>query len=132
MFRRASFWNFQEKCDFNENHDSVRQKIGDAGPKSIRNIFPIHSVTSKTPESPYGAKSCFLAEIRSSDNCLGLRGSGRREMGRARIMDERSEQPRSDICKLHFQLLMDTWSLSSLKLLCLRKSWSCPCQISLH
>ena len=48
--------------DFNENHYSVRQKIGEPGSKSIRNIFPVHSVTSKRPESPYGAKYLFLAE----------------------------------------------------------------------
>ena len=45
-----------EIVDFNENHYSVRQKIGDAGSKSMRNIFPLHPVTSKPPESPYGAK----------------------------------------------------------------------------
>ena len=48
--------------DFNENHYSVRQKIGDPGSKSIRNIFPLHLATSKRPESPYGAKYVFLAE----------------------------------------------------------------------
>ena len=48
--------------DFKENHYSVRQKIGDAGPISIRNVFPLHPVTSKPPESPYGAKYFFLAE----------------------------------------------------------------------
>ena len=36
--------------------DSVRQKIGDPGPISIRNMFPLHPVTSKRLESPYGAK----------------------------------------------------------------------------
>ena len=51
-----------EIMDFNENHNSVRQKIGEPGSKSIRNIFPLHPVTSKRPESPYGAKYCFLAE----------------------------------------------------------------------
>ena len=43
-----------EIVDFNENHYSVRQKIGDPGSKSIRNIIPVHPVTSKPPESPYG------------------------------------------------------------------------------
>ena len=51
-----------EIMDFNENHDSVRQKIGDPGSKSMRNVFPLHPVTSKRPDSPYGAKYCFLAE----------------------------------------------------------------------
>ena len=51
-----------EIMDFNENHYSVRQKIGDPGSKSIRNIFPLHPVTSKRPESPYGAKNKKLAE----------------------------------------------------------------------
>jgi len=46
-----------EIMDFNENHYSVRQKIGEPGSKSIRNIFPLHPVTSKRPESPYGAKN---------------------------------------------------------------------------
>ena len=44
-----------EIVDFNENHYSVRQKIGEPGSKSIRNMFPLHSVTSKRPESPYRA-----------------------------------------------------------------------------
>jgi len=51
-----------EFVDFNENHNSVRQKIGDAGSKSIRNMFPLHPVTSKSPESPYGATYIFFAE----------------------------------------------------------------------
>ena len=51
-----------EIMDFNENHYSVRQKIGEPGPTSIRNMFPLHPVTSKPPESPYGAKYIFLAE----------------------------------------------------------------------
>ena len=51
-----------EIVDFNENHYSVRQKIGDPGSKSIRNVFPLHPVTPKRPESPYGAKYFFLAE----------------------------------------------------------------------
>ena len=51
-----------EIMDFNENHNSVRQKIGDPGSKSIRNIFPLHPVTPKRPESPYGAKHVFGAE----------------------------------------------------------------------
>ena len=36
-----------EIVDFNENHYSVRQKIGDPGSKSMRNVFPLHPVTSK-------------------------------------------------------------------------------------
>ena len=48
--------------DFNENHYSVRQKIGDPGSKSMRNVFPLHPVTSKRPESPYGANYFLLAE----------------------------------------------------------------------
>ena len=51
-----------EIIDFNENHYSVRQKIGVPGSKSMRNIFPLHPVTSKPPESPYGAKYLFLDE----------------------------------------------------------------------
>ena len=51
-----------ENPDFNENHYSVRQEIGDPGSKSIRNIFPLHPVTSKRSESPYGAKYYFFAE----------------------------------------------------------------------
>ena len=51
-----------EIMDFNENHYSVRQKIGDPGSKSMRNVFPLHPVTSKRPESPYGAKYFVLAE----------------------------------------------------------------------
>ena len=34
-----------EIVDFNENHYSVRQKIGEPGSKSIRNIIPVRSVT---------------------------------------------------------------------------------------
>ena len=45
-----------EIMNFNENHYSVRQKIGVPGSRSMRNIFPLHPVTSKPPESPYGAK----------------------------------------------------------------------------
>ena len=48
--------------DFNETHYSVRQNRGTTGSSSIRNTFPLHPVTSKRPESPYGAKYCFLAE----------------------------------------------------------------------
>ena len=51
-----------EIMDFDENHNSVRQKIGVPGSKSMRNIFPLHPVTSKRPESPYGAKYFFFAE----------------------------------------------------------------------
>ena len=45
-----------EIMDFDKTHYSVRQKIGDPGPISIRSMFPLHPVTSKRPESPYGAK----------------------------------------------------------------------------
>ncbi len=49
-----------EIMDFNETHYSVRQNGGSTGSISIRNMFPLHSVTSKRPESPYGAnKSSF-------------------------------------------------------------------------
>jgi hypothetical protein len=51
-----------EIVDFNENHNSVRQKIGEPGSKSIRNVFPLHPVTPKRTESPYGAKKKCLAE----------------------------------------------------------------------
>ena len=51
-----------EIMNFNEYHYSVRQKIGEPGSKSIRNMFPLHPVTSKRPESPYGAKYLFLTE----------------------------------------------------------------------
>ena len=46
-----------EIMDFNENHDSVRQKIGDPGSKSIRNVFPVIPVMPKRPESNYGPLS---------------------------------------------------------------------------
>ena len=48
--------------DFNETHNSVRQNGGSTGSSSIRNVFPLHPVTSKRPESPYGAKYFCLAE----------------------------------------------------------------------
>ncbi len=48
--------------DSNETNYSVRQKIGDAGSISTQNMFPLHSVTPKRPESPYGANKMFLAE----------------------------------------------------------------------
>ena len=51
-----------EIMDFNETHYSVRQNVGSKGCISIRNMFPLHPVTSKRPESPYGAKYLFLAE----------------------------------------------------------------------
>jgi len=41
--------------NFKETHYLARQKIGDAGSISTQNIFPLSSVVSKTPESPYGA-----------------------------------------------------------------------------
>ena len=48
--------------DFNETHYSVRQKIGDPGSISMQNVFPLHPVTPKRPESPYGATKKELAE----------------------------------------------------------------------
>ena len=48
--------------DFNENHYSVRQNGGSTGSSSMRNVFPLHPVTSKRLESPYGAKQNCLAE----------------------------------------------------------------------
>ena len=45
-----------------EFHYSVRQEIEDPGSISTQNMFPLHPVTSKRPESPYGAKYLFLAE----------------------------------------------------------------------
>ena len=48
--------------DFNETHYSVRQKIGDPGSISMQNMFPLHPVTSKRPESPYGANKKKMAE----------------------------------------------------------------------
>ena len=44
-----------KNLDFKETHYSVRQKIGDPGSISTQNMFPLHSVTPKRPESPYGA-----------------------------------------------------------------------------
>ena len=52
-----------EIMDFNETHYSVRQNGGSTGSSSMRNVFPLHPVTSKRPESPYGAKSFFLPKI---------------------------------------------------------------------
>ena len=51
-----------EIMDFNETHNSVRQNDGSTGASSMRNVFPLHPVTSKRSESPYGAKYLFLAE----------------------------------------------------------------------
>jgi hypothetical protein len=51
-----------EIIDFNETHHSVRQNVGSTGSISIRDVFPLHPVTSKRPESPYGAKQFFFAE----------------------------------------------------------------------
>ena len=53
---------FQERQnhEFERFHYSVRQKIGDARSISTQNMFPLHSVVSKRPESQYGAKYCFL------------------------------------------------------------------------
>ena len=45
-----------EIMDFNGTHYSVRQNDGSTGSISIRNMFPLHSVMSKRPESPHGAK----------------------------------------------------------------------------
>ena len=54
------------KFQFTQNHEhlkfdySVRQKIGDPGPKKLRTIFPHISVLSKPPQLPYGVnKSSF-------------------------------------------------------------------------
>ena len=43
--------------DFSETHYSVRQKSGSTGSISIRNMFPLHPVTSKRPESPIWSKT---------------------------------------------------------------------------
>ena len=51
-----------EIMDCNETHYSVRQNGGSTGSSSMRNMFPLHPVTSKRPESPYGAKFVFLPE----------------------------------------------------------------------
>ena len=50
--------------DFNKTHYSVRQNGGSTGSSSIRNMFPLHSVTSKQPESPYGAKEPSFSVFR--------------------------------------------------------------------
>jgi len=42
-------------------HYSVRQKIGDPVFISTQNMNPLHSVTPKRHELPYGAKSILLA-----------------------------------------------------------------------
>ena len=42
--------------DFKRFHYSVRQKIGDPGSISTRNMFPLSSVVPKPLESPDGAK----------------------------------------------------------------------------
>ena len=52
-----------EIMDFNETHYSVRQKVGSTGSISMQNMFPLHPVTSKRPESPYGAKCFFWPKI---------------------------------------------------------------------
>ena len=60
----SSTLKFQE-CQKHETllfHYSVRQKIGDPGPISMQNMFPLLSVTPKRPELPYGAKYYFFAE----------------------------------------------------------------------
>jgi hypothetical protein len=44
-----------EIMDFNETHYSVGQNGGSTGSSSMRNVFPLHPVTSKRPESPIGA-----------------------------------------------------------------------------
>jgi hypothetical protein len=48
--------------EFSRTHYSVRQKIEDAGSISTQNIFPLHSVTPKRLESPYGANYFVFAE----------------------------------------------------------------------
>ena len=49
-----------EIMDSHETHYSVRQNVGSTGSISIRNVFPLHPVTSKRPESPYGATYYFF------------------------------------------------------------------------
>ena len=49
--------------DLKETHYSVRQKIGDAESISTQDIFLLHSVTPKPPESPYEQNILVLAEI---------------------------------------------------------------------
>ena len=39
---------------------SVRQKIGDPGSISVRNVFPLISVVPKPPQLQYGAKNKCL------------------------------------------------------------------------
>ena len=48
--------------EFKRFHYSVRQKIGDAGSVSTQNMFPLRSVVSKPPESPYGANPIFVGQ----------------------------------------------------------------------
>ena len=52
-------------------HNSVRQKIGDAGSISTQNIFPLSSVVSKPPQLPYapwGPKKGIQKEAILSNN----------------------------------------------------------------
>ena len=46
-----------KNLNFKETHYSVRQNVGSTGSISMRNniMFPLHPVTSKRPESPYGS-----------------------------------------------------------------------------
>ena len=63
--------------DFNETHYSVRQNIGSTGIISIRNVFPLHSVTSKRPESPYGANKFSFSVFRPTGVGKGPTGVGK-------------------------------------------------------
>ena len=80
-----------EIMDFNENHYSVRQKIGDPGSKSMRNVFPLHPVTPKRPESPYGAKKEKLAE-NPVFQFFGLEIPYRTRVGPYRITTKRKQE----------------------------------------
>ena len=74
--------------NFKETHYSVRQKIGDAGSISTQNMFPLHSVVSKRPESPYDAKYFVLAEkqVFSVFQFVGPIGSLRASSGYTRFV----------------------------------------------
>ena len=49
-----------EIMDFSETHYSVRKNVGSTGSISIRNMFPLHPVTSKRPESQDGATKIWF------------------------------------------------------------------------
>ena len=59
-------WFFKnvENHDFNETHYSVRQKIGDPGSISIRNMFPLHPVTPKRLNRHMEQNICFWQKIK--------------------------------------------------------------------